>query len=182
MDHSRRTFLKTMLVASFAVPALFSPQALGNDFWNRPRTLRLRRAETGETVYETYWADGRIVQPGYDRICHLMRDVSAGVQCGMDVVLLDILRGMQGWFLSYGQDRVITINSGYRTDATNNRLEGAARNSWHKRGGAADVRIEDVPVDYMAQLAKYLRGGGVGIYQQKRFLHVDRGNIRTWRG
>ncbi|MDN0082341.1 DUF882 domain-containing protein [Crenobacter sp. SG2305] len=129
-----------------------------------------------------YFADGQLQMDGYNRINHLLRDVRANQVVDIHPVLIDILCGMQGWFRAYGQDRIIMVNSGYRNPATNAATEGAAKNSFHMRGEAADVWIPDVPTDYLARLAMYLQAGGVGIYPNKNFVHVDRGNLRVWKG
>ena len=100
----------------------------------------------------------------------------------MGPVLLDILRGMQGSFEAAGTSRPIILNSGYRSPQTNKKTEGAARNSQHLSGKAADIVIPDVPTDYLAKLALYLQGGGVGFYPSKGFVHVDSGNLRVWKG
>lgn len=181
---ARRQFLQkaSAVGAATAAGLIFPPGVLANDFWQRPRTLYLRRAGTNETIRETYWADGKILMPGYKRICHILRDVRAGVSTEMNLRLLDILAGTQGWFLSHRQDRLIVVTSGLRTEVTNANTEGAAKNSNHKDGRAADITIPDVPADYLAKLALYLQGGGVGWYPSRHFVHVDTGRQRFWKG
>lgn len=178
--HSRRDFLRIATAA--ILPSFFLPATMASDFWSRPRVLHLRRTATGEERRVCYFADGKLILPAYHQINHLMRDVKANQSTDMHPVLLDILCGMQGWFRSYGQERVINVNSGYRTIATNSSIEGAARNSFHTKGEAADIWFDGVPADYTAKVAQYLRGGGVGIYLHKNFCHVDKGNIRVWHG
>lgn len=184
LSPERRQFLlrASALGASAAASLIFPPGVLANDFWERPRTLYLRRAGTDETVRTTYWADGQILQPGYASVCHVLRDVKAGVSADMSPRLLDILAGIQGWFRSYKQDRLIVVTSGLRTATTNANTEGAAKNSRHKTGGAADITIPDVPADYLAKLGLYLQGGGVGWYPSRHFVHVDDWKQRFWKG
>lgn len=162
---------------------LFLPSSvLGATFWDLPRLLHLRRASTGEVVKETYWANGKVVEPGYKKVCHLLRDVTANESIAMSLGLLDVLTGIQGWFRAYGQERLLIITSGYRSVRTNSATEGAAKNSLHTQGRAADITIPGVPVTYLANLGVYLRGGGVGWYPSRNFTHVDDGRIRTWKG
>ncbi|ANN80896.1 YcbK family protein [Bordetella flabilis] len=184
LSPDRRQFLlkASVLGGATAAGLLFPPGVLANDFWQRPRTLYLRRAGTDELIRETYWADGSIVGPGYRRVCHLLRDVKAGVATDMSPRLLDILAGIQGWFRSYKQDRLIVVTSGLRTETTNANTEGAVKNSRHKTGGAADITIPDVPADYLAKLGLYLQGGGVGWYPNRHFVHVDDWRQRFWKG
>lgn len=176
---SRRQFLR----AASLLPgmALLPTSVLANDFWSRPRELWLRRRSTGEEIRAVYLANGQLQTDGYVALCKLLRDAQAGQAVQMDLVLLDILRGVYGWFDAAGMTRPIDINSGYRTVHTNSK-EGGARNSMHTYGKAADLRMEGVPTAYMAKLGMYLAGGGVGYYAQKGFVHVDTGRLRSWTG
>ncbi|MFC6522704.1 YcbK family protein [Undibacterium arcticum] len=162
--------------------ALLPQAGIANDFWNRPRELWLYRKSTGEQVRETYWDDGRIIPEGYIRLCKLLRDVQAGQAVQMDIILLDIMRGVYGWFEAYGVTKPLIINSGYRNVHTNAVTEGAARNSMHTYGKATDLWMAGISTEYMARLGVYLSGGGVGYYAQKGFVHLDSGRLRVWRG
>ena len=157
-------------------------QQVSEAFWELPRTLWLRRAATGEEIRETYFRDGRLAAQGYERVCTLLRDVRTGQTMRMHPVLLDILRGIQGWLEAYGFARPIIVNSGYRSPGTNANTEGAALGSMHVRGRAADIWIPGVSTDYLARLGLYLSGGGVGFYPRKGFVHVDSGRLRVWGG
>ena len=182
---SRRRFLKGSAAITAGVMAgVFSTSALPNDFWSQPRSIWMVNAQTREEVRATYFSDGTINEREYLALCNIMRDTHAGVAAYIDPVLLDIFSGTQGWFRQAGQERVLVLNSGYRTKSTNARVlkEGAARNSLHMEGRAGDIWIPDVPTDYLARLGVYLRGGGVGYYPSKRFVHVDTGGLRVWTG
>lgn len=176
----RREFLLKSAASLLAigVPGISFAQS----FWDYPRSLWLKRPATGEEARVVYWANGNYQVDGYRNVCHLLRDVRANQTVAMDPVLLDILRGIQGWFEMAGIQRPIVLNSGYRSPTTNNAIEGASRSSQHLSGKAADIWIPDVPSDYLAKLAAHLRGGGVGIYPSKGFIHVDSGRLRSWRG
>ncbi|MFD2274259.1 YcbK family protein [Undibacterium arcticum] len=145
-------------------PKLVSPTTSGI----APRELWLYRKSTGEQVRETYWDDGRIIPEGYIRLCKLLRDVQAGQAVQMDIILLDIMRGVYGWFEAYGVTKPLIINSGYRNVHTNAVTEGAARNSMHTYGKATDLWMAGISTEYMARLGVYLSGGGVGYYAQKK--------------
>jgi len=183
---SRRALLRSAasLAGLLALPGPASAQQpiASPAFWDLPRTLWLRRAATGEEIRETYFHDGRLQMRGYDRVCTLLRDVRTGQAVQMHAVLLDILRGVQGWLEGYGYLSPIIVNSGYRSPGTNAMTEGAALGSMHLRGRAADIRVPGVPTDYLARLGLYLSGGGVGFYPAKGFVHVDSGRLRAWRG
>lgn len=183
-ENPARRRLIRLAVAMAAAPLLSHSKqsAAMADFWSRPRTLKLRRPVTGEVVTATYWADGEVIVSEYNALCTILRDVRANESTSMSLDLLNILTGIQGWFRGYGQDRVIDVTSGLRLPSTNSRTEGAAKDSLHMKGRAADIRMADVPPDYIAKLGVYLEGGGVGVYPDKNFTHVDDGRIRSWRG
>lgn len=181
-EHSfdRRRFL--LAATAMAGSAILPSSALAQDFWSAPRTLWLVRKDTKEEIRELYWHNGVLVKSGYESVCHLLRDVKENATIPMSVVLLDVLRGIQGWFEAYGQPRPIIVNSGHRTARTNGNTEGAAKNSLHLTGHAADIWVPNVPAGYLASLGSYLAGGGVGFYPSKGFIHVDSGRLRFWRG
>jgi uncharacterized protein YcbK (DUF882 family) len=177
---SRRRFLKSAAI----IPAmeLIPSTGLAESFWNLPRSLRLIRAQTGERVDAVYWADGQLVPDGYEQICRILRDVRADRAVQMDVVMLDILRAVIGWFDAAEFRCDIHVTSGYRTAGTNEMTEGAAQNSLHPRGKACDIFIPNIPVEYLGRLGLYFAGGGVGFYLAKRFVHLDCGKVRSWNG
>lgn len=72
----------------------------------------------------------------------------------------------------------VNINSGYRTEAHNKKVGGAAY-SKHKYGMAADIRINGVSPLTIAKYACSIGAGGVGLYQS--FTHIDvRPNKTRW--
>jgi uncharacterized protein YcbK (DUF882 family) len=163
------------------------PLALGeipSNFWDLPRELWLLREATREQVRAVYYADGRIQPDGYWQLCAVLRDVSANVMTRMNPLVLDVLRGIYGFYQAWRYHQPIVVTSGFRTDATNRRLlaEGAARNSMHLYGCAVDLRMPGVRADDLGRLVLHLRAGGVGIYADRNFVHADTGRLRTWRG
>ncbi|CAN7644510.1 YcbK family protein [Massilia sp. LjRoot122] len=179
MRPDRRRFLRGLagVAAATVVPAFGQP----SDFWSLPRELWLYRPATREQVRAVYWADGQLVLDGYVQICRLLRDVQADTAVQFDLVTLDIARGVYGWLRANGIDRPLIINSGYRTGHTNAN-EGGARNSFHTKAQALDLRIDGVSPEAVGRFGQYLAGGGVGFYPSKRFTHLDRGRVRTWVG
>jgi uncharacterized protein YcbK (DUF882 family) len=176
-------------------------------FWQRPRWVWLRRAATGEEVRVVYWRDGGLIESAHHQISWLLRDVrfermlSQGhhlihhaLQTGligrqhltpwtlMDIRLLDILYAYSAWLHSFNMARPLEITSGFRHLITNNTTEGAARNSHHLHGTAADFRVKGIDVVNMARFGQYLQGGGVGVYQGSGFIHIDKGRVRSWTG
>lgn len=149
---------------------------------NQTRQIWLKRPATGEVVVARYFENGRVQMPEYLRLCTLLRDVRAGVVAHIDIELFDLVFAMQGWLTSWGIDIPVNVTSGYRTRNTNNKLEGAARNSLHIQGRAMDVQMPGVPVEYLGRLASIFAVGGVGFYKSSHFNHIDTGNVRYWRG
>lgn len=187
---TRRGFLKAMGAAaattlpgmSWADDALAAQQSQQSDFWDKPRELWLYRYATKEQIRATYFKDNELVQDEYNRLCWFMRDSHQNKMVGMDFVLLDVLRGIQGFYQMNGWNYPIVLNSGYRSPATNNKLESAAKNSMHLYGRAADIYMPGAPVRDVARLGLHFRKGGVGFYESKGFVHIDSGSLRTWRG
>ena len=143
------------------------------------RSLWLVRGD--DNLRSTYWTP----EAGYDgdayrQICWLLRDVQANKSFAMSLRLLDVLCGLQNWLAYNGQLQPIRVNSGYRTFATNWRTEGAALNSRHLLGKAADITVLGVPLARLAGMASVFGKGGVGMYLNKGFVHVDTGDERIW--
>lgn len=167
----------------FVLPRGHADAGTAARFWAAPRTLSLVRPATGESVQATYWAEGAFVPAGYYAICRLLRDAQAGQAATIDLRLLNLLRGVQGWLALAGYREPFHVTSGYRTEHTNSLTEGAAKNSLHVRGQAVDGRFPGLSAEQLGRLFQAFQGGGVGIYKNAHgFVHADIGRVRTWRG
>jgi uncharacterized protein YcbK (DUF882 family) len=144
---SRRTFLQ----AAAFIPSLLAgraahadvPGVSAPDFWNRPRWAWVRRVSTGEQVREVYWADGALIEPGYDRLSWALRDIHmerrlatlqrqraegravvipADWYCAvaMSPVVLDISYAYCSWLACFGIQRPLDLTDGgaFRHPAT----------------------------------------------------------------
>jgi uncharacterized protein YcbK (DUF882 family) len=143
------------------------------------RSLWLLRGD--EEVRATWWSASR----GYDRdeylkIVWLMRDVQASRVMPIDRRLLDLLAGVQAWLAGNGKLGPMLVHSGYRSPATNRRTEGAALDSKHIVGKAADVSIPGLSNVKLAGMSQSLGMGGTGFYVGRGFVHVDTGDERLW--
>lgn len=177
------------------------------DFWDRPRWLWLRRPATGEVVRLVYWQDGQIIPDAHREASWFLRDVrfqrmlasndihirnalnngSIGREhlspwLLVDPVLLDIQYAFCAWLYHYNVNSPLLVTSGFRHAITNHLTEGAARDSWHVKGGASDIVVPSVRVDALAKFGLWLSGGGVGLYASRNFIHIDRGRVRSWKG
>mgnify|MGYP003646903223 FL=1 len=76
------------------------------------------------------------------------------------------------------------IISGYRSAKTNetlrNSTSGVAKRSLHMQGKAIDVRLPDIELKKLRDVAISLQAGGVGYYSRSGFLHLDTGRPRNW--
>jgi uncharacterized protein YcbK (DUF882 family) len=171
-------------------PDLFDAALLDIDFWVKPRTLDVYRPQTGERATVQYWKDGDVNQAAYEQLCHMLRDVNGKATKDIDPRLLEVLWGTQGFVSKFGITAPIEILSGYRTPASNKRLQEqgvpAARKSLHMDGKAADIRIKGLDPAVLGNLVKSFRQGGVGFYYRPSsaggWIHADTGLQRTWKG
>jgi uncharacterized protein YcbK (DUF882 family) len=172
-------------------PDIFDASTLDIDFWVKPRTITLTRPASNEKAEILYWKDGEIIDPAYQQLCHMLRDVNGGgVTVQMDPKLLELLWATQAFVARYGMNAPLEVLSGYRTPESNKRLieEGvpAARKSLHMEARAADIRIANLDSGVLGDLIKSFRTGGVGFYYRKTkqggWIHADTGLQRTWKG
>ena len=160
------------------------PASGGVDNWRGrllqgERSLWLVRGES--ELRSTYWTpDTGYDGDAYKEICWLLRDVQANKSFAMSPRLLDVLCGLQNWVAHYGSRQPIHLTSGYRSFSTNYRTEGSAHTSRHLSGQAADITGPGVPLARLAGMASLFGEGGVGMYLNKGFVHVDTGNERIW--
>lgn len=150
------------------------------DFWDNPRTIHLKRQETGEEVNVVYYSNGSINQHGYYLASYILRDQRQNKMMYVDIKLLDLICAVQAWIKHYGYKGPIIVHSGFRTVSTNNKLEGSAKKSMHLVGRAVDFSIPGVKSSILADIAKKFNAGGIGVYYHRNFLHMDTGHVRTW--
>lgn len=173
--------------------------------WSRPRWVWLRRSTTGEQIRVVYWANGKLIDAAYRQISWFMRDlrfermlanrdplITQALQDGrigrqhlspwmlMEPILLDVLYAHCAWLDYFGIQQPLVLTSGLRHILTNALTEGAAFDSLHTKGGAGDIVVPGVSPERVAAFSRWLQAGGVGLYVNKGFTHVDRGRVRTW--
>ncbi len=176
---SRRGFLK-LAAGSLGALAL-APEVLQASV-RRERYLAFYNPNTGETIRQVYWTP----REGYIR--ESLRDISWGLRDhhndqvkAFDVNVLDQLYALQ---LQLGARSPVHVISAYRSPATNGALcerrRGVARNSYHIKAMALDVRLPGGRVSEVCRAARALGAGGVGYYPRSNFVHIDSGPIRYW--
>jgi uncharacterized protein YcbK (DUF882 family) len=156
-----------------------APEDWRNALLQDKRELWLVRDD--DEMRSIYWtASTGFNRDEYLNLCWFLRDKRNGRVFAMDRNLLDVLCGVQTWLTRNGHPAPIHINSGYRTMATNRAIEGAARNSQHILGKAADIVVPGVSPVKLAGMAALFGRGGTGFYVGRDFVHVDTADERIW--
>jgi uncharacterized protein YcbK (DUF882 family) len=157
---------------SSAIPEPPMPVELGGN-----GSLTLTRKDTGEKLTARY----RIKDGGYDleelaRLNALLRCSLTGREAEMSIKLIELMDAVEDHFGKRG----LVLLSGYRTPLLNSVTPGAAKNSLHVLGWAADVRVPGYSSAAVKKYALKLGSGGVGYYPAKGFVHLDVGRVRYW--
>ena len=145
--------------------------------------LRFYNLHTTEHLDTVFWANGQYNETALAEIDNLMRDHRTGEIKEMDRKLMSILYLINQ---RINNRNPISVISGYRSEETNRKLalinSGVAKNSFHIRGQAIDIRIPGVDTQLIKQAGLKLRVGGVGYYAKSNFTHIDTGPHRHWEG
>jgi len=145
------------------------------------RELTFEAAHTGEKLTVPYFDNGRYVRDALQAVKHIMRDHRNDQEHEIDPVLLDVLTVLRE---RLGTTSPVTIVSAYRSPQTNALLasqsSGVAKNSYHLRGQAIDIRMDDRTSREIFQVALNMQVGGSSLYGRSNFVHIDTGPVRTW--
>jgi uncharacterized protein YcbK (DUF882 family) len=181
IDSVRRRFIKMTIFSGLTAFVPFRALASIPDFTTQDRTLWLYNPVTEETLTSTYWFNGQYVPDALEKIDHIMRDHRTGEVKSIDLGLINLLHTIK---IQIGLDEPFHVVSGYRCRKSNELLRksgrNAARNSYHLKGQAADIRLPDGHLASLRKVATVIKGGGVGYYPRDNFLHVDVGPVRYW--
>ncbi|MBP5286660.1 MAG: YcbK family protein [Elusimicrobiales bacterium] len=154
------------------IPPAPAPQNFGGN-----GSITIRRNESKEVITVTYRnKDGSYDQAALDKINHIMRCYEDNSERDIAVKLVELLDAIEDHFGKKG----ITVLSGYRTPEYNRKIKGAAKNSLHILGWAADIRIPGYKSSQISTFARKKYAGGVGYYPYTGFVHVDVGSVRYW--
>ncbi len=180
---SRRNFLALMLCAGISSLSSESVFAAVEEFITTERSLSLYNPHTKDSFNEVYWRKGKYIPDALKSINYIMRDFRAHDTKRIDTHLLDLLSAIS---VQLKPEKPFYVISGYRTPETNDRLrkrgKGAAKNSYHIKGKAVDIRLPGYRTSVLRKTAYKLKGGGVGYYPHQKFVHIDVGPIRYWKG
>ncbi|SFI69304.1 Uncharacterized conserved protein YcbK, DUF882 family [Albimonas pacifica] len=145
------------------------------------RRIQLVNSRLQERLDAVYWIDGEYVPEALQEISGILRDWRADLVKPYHERALDVLAAAHR---KMDVDEPFEVVSGYRSPQTNaamrQRSSGVARNSYHTRAMAVDVKLKSRSVRQIAGAAESLSAGGVGRYSRSNFVHMDCGPVRTW--
>ena len=170
-----------LFAAALVGMAGLAPPAVAQVWGGRARALVVRRQQTGESFSGVYWRDGRYDRGALDRLNWVMRDPGMAEATPMDPRLFDILATLHD---RVGSDEPWLVTSGYRAPETNasraRQSRRVSRVSFHMSGMAADVQLPGRSSVGLARTAAEMQLGGVGVYRNSGFIHLDCGPTRRW--
>lgn len=111
---------------------------------------------------------------------HFSRDeFKCSCGCGFDTVDVELVSVLEQVRREFGWP--VIINSGCRCEKCNAAVGGSAR-SKHMKGKAADIRVNGVEADTVADYleATYPDKYGIGRYNGRTHIDVDGGLPRRW--
>ncbi len=179
---TRRDLIALGLVTAASALLPFKAYA-GSEPGPVPKELLFYNMYTDEHMKIVYWRDGMYLPDALADINHIFRDIRTGKERDIDINLVDLLFDIKTRIRS---KEPYCIISGYRTPKSNallsKRKKGVARKSLHMFGKAVDIRIPGYSLKGIRRVAMKHRAGGVGYYPRSKFVHLDVGEVRYWRG
>ena len=175
----RRDFLRWSLAAAGGLLLPWTNAAAAGR--SAARQLEFYNLHTGESLTALYWQQGHYVAGGLSEIDYVLRDFRTGDVHPIDPYLLDLVHSLR---LKIEYDGPVHVISGYRSPKTNamlaQRSGKVAKNSYHVKGMAIDLRLPGRRLEDVRATAMQLAGGGVGFYPESQFVHMDTGPVRAW--
>ena len=145
------------------------------------KDLAFYHTHTGKSLHVVYRKDGSYQPEALAAIEDFLKDFRNGERHPIDPTLLDVLYEIK---TKTGSQAPFEVISAYRSPQTNqmlrNNSSGVAEKSMHLEGQAIDVRLPDVELERLREVALRLQRGGVGFYPGSNFVHVDTGRVRRW--
>lgn len=180
---SRRNFIGFVLCAGLSSLSPKTVLAAIDEVTTREKSLSLYNPHTKDHFSGIYWRNGKYVGDALKNINHIMRDFRAHDIKQIDTHLLDLLYGIT---VKLKPGKPFHVISGYRSPETNAKLrkhgKGAAKNSYHIQGKAVDIHLPGYRTSVLRRTAFKMKRGGVGYYPNQKFVHIDVGPIRYWKG
>ncbi|MGB1235522.1 MAG: YcbK family protein [Planktomarina sp.] len=180
------TMTRRGLLGAFAATAITAAPTYSNAFGflrgaGDVRRVKMYATRTGESIDMIYWVEGEYIKDALKEINWFMRDWRQDKSTNMDTRTVDLIAATQNLLKT---NNPFLLLSGYRTPQTNSMLRnsgrGVAKQSYHMKAQAADLRMEGRSVRQVSRAALSCTAGGVGRYSGSNFTHVDCGPIRNW--
>lgn len=152
----------------------------------RPRPVPGQKAAKLVNLYNQWTHEWLAVEPGVApsqaTLDRFLRDHYTSEPTQMEPKLVEIVVGAAQAFTA---DTVLVV-SAFRHEKYNLilRKKGhqVARDSAHTKGVAIDFQVPNVTTQKLHEWAKAQQLGGVGLYLDSGFVHMDTGKIRYWSG
>ena len=145
------------------------------------RRIHMRNTRTGEAIDSIYWIEGKYIKQVMKELNWFMRDWREDSAVKMSPGLIDVIAATHARLDT--SDPAYAL-SAYRSPRTNAMLRArsrrVAKDSYHTKGMACDIRIKSRSVSQVALAAQAAKVGGVGRYYRSNFVHVDSGPVRSW--
>lgn len=183
--NTRRSFLTRCATASLIGASSsigISHQVRASTTKSTTKTIRCFNIHTRETLTVAFYKNGDYDNVALQQLNTLLRDHRENKTTTMDVKLFEQMWQLQE---SLGKNTEFRVISGYRTPKTNNNLRkksnGVALKSYHMRGQAIDLNVNNASMSKLHKLALAMNAGGVGYYPKAGFIHLDTGPVRRWK-
>lgn len=181
---ARRSFLQSVGAGLFAMS--IPKKAVGAGY-RRPtgetRRFRAYRVETGERLDAIYWVDGSYLQEALKAINYFCRDVDTRKIHSIDPRIIDISTAMYNLLDVDGAMRLHRGFVDHPFDVSNGKNpEPWPNGSFHANGTALDVSFDNRSAKQIFLAAIKCRGGGVGRYSMRNYVHIDCNQVRKWDG
>ncbi len=143
--------------------------------------LSLIDTHTSEAISVMYRDEkGRYQDAALEAIDHTLRCHGSGQEIPISLKLIELVDHLQDHF----ETDQVKVVSGYRSAAYNKRLrrrlKRVAHDSLHIQGMAMDIKLHGIHKGELGAFARALKAGGVGVYRNSSFVHVDVGPVRHW--
>lgn len=143
-------------------------------------TVRVHVYHTDEFAEIRYAREGEWLPDVDEKLRKLFRSRADDKEFVLDRRLIELADHLQDRF---GADTVEVI-SAYRSPEFNESLKesghNVARESFHMKGQAMDVHLDEIREDALRDYLLSLKLGGVGYYGGKLMVHMDFGPVRSW--
>lgn len=180
VNNDRRQFLQKLSAgvqaATFASLSIYASPLLA-DARKKERVIEFYVPRTGESIRSVFWTPSEgYISESISELSIAMRDGRTDEVKRMNTKTLDIIAALQNMLRPNQPTHLI---SAYRSPVTNRRI-GGAKESYHVKAMASDIKMPGIGYNTLLNAAKRLNAGGVGRYTRSGFVHVDSGPVRYW--